>query len=132
MEGGFAYNGIGGRRTRGGRAPEGPEGEGGGPEAAPGPTPAPAAELPAAAPAAALAAAARTATPAVPPPWEEVETAALLEAEKLKASESEVNGAALPESWVDLSIEDRILQFHPAVEVFESSFDRGLVGHTDQ
>ena len=84
-----------------GGAPERPDGEGGGPEVTPDPTPAPAAELPAAAPAAALAAAASTATPAVPPPWEEVEVAALLEAEKLKANESGVNGAALPEGWVD-------------------------------
>ena len=91
-----------------GGAPERPDGEGGGPEVTPDPTPAPAAELPAAAPAAALAAAASTATPAVPPPWEEVEVAALLEAEKLKANEGGVNGAALPEGWVDLSmIEDR-------------------------
>ena len=82
---------------------------GGGPEAASGPTPDPAAELPAAAPATALAAAASTATPAVLPPWEEVEVAALLEAEKLKANERRVDGAALPEGWVDLSIEDRIL-----------------------
>ena len=43
--------------------------------------------------------------------------AALLEAEKLKANESGVNGAALPEGWVDLTIEDLILQFRPAVEV---------------
>ena len=49
--------------------------------------------------------------------------AALLEAEKLKANESGVNGAALPEGWVDLSmIEDRILQF----------FDRAFVGHTHE
>jgi hypothetical protein len=44
----------------------------------------------------------------------------------LKANESGVNGTALPEvGWVDLSTEDRILQFHPAVKA-----RRAVVGHT--
>ena len=81
------------------------------------------------------------AAPVDPAPSSEAtaEAAATLEkaeeAEKLiaqaqeheKAQSTGLNGAPLPAGWDDLSIEGRILQFHPPVEVM-----RAPIGHTHE
>ena len=78
------------------------------------------------------------AAPADPAPSEATAEAAATaekaeEAEKLIAQEHEkaqstgLNGAPLPAGWNDLSIEERILQFHPPVEV-----TRAPIGHTHE
>ena len=51
----------------------------------------------------------------------------LIAQEDAKAQSTGLNGAPLPAGWDDLSIEERILQFHPPVEVTTA-----LIGHTHE
>ena len=51
----------------------------------------------------------------------------LIAHEQAKADGTGLNGAPLPAGWDDLSTEERILQFHPPVEVTQA-----LIGHTHE